>query len=330
MVNLLLRYLQASKYRSIIEIPRDPNLQHWGTKLVTDVVQAQQNLSIEKTYCLAWMIVNKRETISLGDVVKIRQLRNLQKLDGAKKIKKYIYSCPGKVKRERQISAEELILSVEDTDRFHSIFQRDAVENPWTLISSNPDAARRGFWAARIDDFKKIHEKHIALFRAYPEKGENKLRAVMTFEVDHLTVLRLESFLQRDFEILYKQKDNVNWPPTQGKNNLKFGWVMFLPQIDGSIRIDEIQSPIEEPLKDVKEAGSRMIRPPAFTGFMLQQFLQHFILRGVTRFTIPTLETRKAMTEEGLTTLESNYRELPKAFGFEKNGSFWVLDFDQR
>lgn len=280
------------QYRQIIETPKPVAImrQEFPHVFEPPMIQHMLHLSLEKIYCIAWMNCHKRDTISLQDVVRLKQLRHLQKTPGCRAINDFIYRQPGKIKRQRFITLKQLIEDVPDHYRidFENIIHRANHKKHFMQKARNMHEKRM------IDDFK----------------GERS----MMFELSYLFALKCEPEMFKAFGVMHTHNYNPTVPPI-ADDKLRLGWVFY--NEEGGINITEYQSNCES----VTNGLGKIIQAPLWSAFMLQQFIQYHVLRGVTRFTITHVS--KFQKE----VMESNYRDVPRAFGFERQGNVWVLDF---
>lgn len=314
MTNLLIRYLKLRKLRKEIERPKGKSVLRmaWPHPFHPDILQTSNVLSLEKMYILAWATVNNRDFITFNELINLPFLKNLHNTESFKEIKSCMFSKDGTRKNEKSICIDELIFGITNTHRIAKPFKTE----------KNTPARERFFYEA-----KKMAARSISIFKSYPEKGWFKYRFIYALEQNHRDALRVEHDMFNDFEILAQNFDNKNWPQPSTDQVFTTGWVMFSIGINMTVNILEIQCPIED-----RAPFMRIIEPPAWTGYVLQHFLQYFILRGFTRFTMPTLKGRKHMIDEHVKTLESNYREIPKKFNFVRVGEddVWTLDLSDK
>ena len=278
------------------------------------ILQHAHHLSLVKIYCLSWMIARGRKSITLNEILEMKQLKNLHNEQQFKELKQLAWSKPG-VRSTKAVSIDDVLYNLPHHDRF---------EIP----------SKKGFhpqWRDRLLlKAKKIHTKHISKIKAYADLVKPRQRSVMTFELNHADALRCESAMCVNFEVYRMQNGNATWPSTSSNDNMKFGWIVYRITSDTTIHITELQSPPEMVNVTKCKEAHYFIEPPNWTGFMLQQFIQHFTLRGYTRFTIPTVEKRKSHLIDPSKIIETNYRDLPRAFGFEKeDNGWWWLDFNR-
>jgi hypothetical protein len=249
--------------------------------------------------------------ISFDEIMQIPQLKNLHETEQFKELKTLAYNAK---KRGERVTIDQLF-HLPHHDRF----------NQPTKGGVNPTWRDRLLLKA-----KKIHKKFISKVRLDTDLVKPKTKRVMTFEVSHLDALRCESAMCVNFEVYRKQNQIEKWPKTSNPDLfMKFGWIVFWIQWStGVVFITEIQSPVE--MINVTHDGHKhhFIEPPNWSSFMLQQFLQYMMLRGFRTFTLPSVEIRKSHVVEGVGFIESNYRDLPKAFGFtRKEDGWWGLNF---
>lgn len=318
MLDLLIRYLRFSKLRKSIEEPFDSKvILGDAQKYVFNppIMQQERHLSLVKIYVLAWMNAYNRKSISMRDLKQMDSLKTLGEIDQVKELKSLLWKQPGKPE-DRTLTADQILFDLPHRDRF----------NIPTKGGVNPS------WRDRLlTKAKKIHRKYFTTMRLDMQLVHPRRQGVMSFEISHLDALRCESAMCVNFEVYRKQNQIQEWPKTSDPDLfMKFGWIVFWIRWDGTIYINEIQAPVEMMNQTSSGELHHFIEPPNWSGFMLQQFLQYFVLRGFTRFTIPTVEKRKSHLVEGAKTVEMNYRELPRSFGFKKeDNGWWWLDFNR-
>lgn len=315
MILLLIRYLRFWKLRRSIEERHISKLQMDCFNFPFDppIYQNEHHLSIVKMYCLAYMNAKAWKHLHLHDLLKIRSLKNLYNTKQFKQLKQLCWDKAGE-RKDKFLTINEIIFDLPYHDR-HQV----------TPVKGNNQVVRNRF----LNKAKIIFSKHLTTVNAYADLVWPKTKFVMNFELNHCDALRIEPSLCRDFEVFRQQNSNITWPKTSNNNtSMKFGWVVFHFGFDSTIHITEIQAPVEMLIKLSPNYQQRFFSPGDWTSFMLQQFLQWAILRGFTRFTIPTVEKRKSHVETGV-VFENNYRDLPKSFGFEKRpDGWWWLDFN--
>jgi hypothetical protein len=305
MFNLLISYLLLRNHRKSIEAAFDSNsFFNTNIDLPLNIPQHGKHLSIIQIYCIAWMIARVQKTLSLGDIRDMTCLQNFHNLDQYKQLK--------------ILAHNKKIISI-----------TDILNLPYHPRYDYP--SKFGFHLKErnrmFNKAKCLHTKHLSRINAYSDLSWPTTKSVMTFELDHLAVSRCEPMFGINYEVYKKQNDITNWPKTSNENKIKFGWIIFWVDSNMSVNISEFQSPTESISTTKAGVKHNFIEPLNWTGFMLEQLIQYFVLRGFSRFSIPTLEYRKESTTSKH-LMDSHYREIPKAFGFKREAKEWVLDFN--
>lgn len=252
------------------------------------------------------MSAREKTVISFQEIMNADVLNNLHSTKQFAELKDLAW-------RKKKLTVED-ILSLTHHDRFE-----------FPSVGGFHAPLRERFLAKA----KRIVKKKIHLVRARELVHPKFVRLCMQFELSHLDLLRAEPTFAINLEVYKKQNEIAEWPKTLGRDCFKFGWIIYWIDLNGTINITEIQSPVE--MINITDGGEShyFIEQMNWTGFMLQQFIQHYTLRGFTRFTIPTKEKRLSHTMNKK-LVESYYRDLPKAFGFSKRADGWYwLDFNR-
>jgi hypothetical protein len=305
MFNLLISYLLLRNHRKSIEASFDSNSVFNGdTNVALDIQQHGKHLSIVQIYCLAWMIARVQKTLSLTDIKDMTCFKNFHNLDQFKELKSI-------ANRKKVLNITDILdLSYQHRYNYPSEHGYHVQERNRMFLKS-----------------KDLHTKHLSRIKAYADLSWPTTKSVMTFELDHLDILRCEPMFGVNYEVYKNQNNILNWPKSSSENKIKFGWVIFWVDSNMSVNISEFQSPCESVNKTRNGVLHHFVEPLNWTGFMLEQFIQYFVLRGFSRFSIPTLEYRKESTTSKH-SMDSHYREIPKAFGFKRETKEWVLDFN--
>ena len=270
------------------------------------ILQRQQNLSLVQIYSLAIMLQGNKDYLTLNEILDAEQMSNLHDLQMFAELKGKVWNKPGD-RADKTYDVQEVL----------SLPSRRRMTKPINFGTNV--VARTRLWMKAM----KIHQKHLS---TYDLKDRTlfapRIVEVMTFEIDHLDALRCEPTLYRELEARRAVAIDSLWPKAAKEQNLLFGWIFFETHSDGSKTIHEIQSFVEH--GDRFGDKFHMFAEMTWSGFMLEQFLQYFILRGVSNFRIPTVEL---LTNDGSKTTETYYRQLPRAFSFKKNPNWWTLSF---
>lgn len=302
-----------------METPFDIDCGGVKYQFVPPMMQNGNPFSTVKTYCLIWMLSRGKQFITFDEIMDMPVLKNLQNTEEFKLLKETCWAKEGDRKNKRMY-VEDFVF-MKNFDRF-STPCKNGLHTEWR--------------DRMLMKAKKIAQTHFTIVKDYASLTSRffKHKFSMTFEVDHKDMLRLEPAFAVNYEVYLKQNAVERWPKTSNpKENIKFGWITFTIDLSRqTVHIAEIQCPAEMVNKNHNGEIHYFIQPMNWSGFMLQRFIQKMALRGFTRFTLPTVETRKKQSINK-DLVESLYRELPKKMGFEKRedkGGYdlWWLDFN--